>query len=114
MAQVSVTMKGNTLDAAQADRMSPGTSHQISMFFSLPLELRDIVYHELWRDTPQMNLMVFIKEATYFHRVVVCYGDCTALSANLPRSRSTKSLIYGLPQWLLSNKAFLDEGLNHE
>jgi hypothetical protein len=112
MAQVSVIMEGeDALDAAPADIMSPETAHRLPILFVLPREIRDMVYHELWRDASQMSLMVLIKEATSTHQLIIRYEDCATNPVNSSRSESKQSLNSGLPQWLLSNKAFLDEGL---
>ncbi|KAH6541013.1 hypothetical protein HBI56_039690 [Parastagonospora nodorum] len=113
MAQICVTMEGeDTLDATQADITSPETAHRLPVFFVLPRELRDMVYNELWKVSAPMTLMVLIKEATPTHHLVIRYEDCAAKPANSSRSELKQCLHSGLPQWLLSNKAFLDEGLN--
>ena len=70
-------------------------------FFDLPRELRDLVYHFLWYDYPDIATSYRDKQSR------VRYRPTTSPSAKqrIHRKRT------GLPAWLFINKAFLEEAI---
>ncbi|KAH3915960.1 hypothetical protein HBI56_039710 [Parastagonospora nodorum] len=84
-----------------ADMTISETSTELPLFFTIPQELRDIVYHELWKLTPRTDLNVIL--GGRLQHITIQYGCYEA-------SPSSKGQFSGLPQWLLSNNAFFDEG----
>lgn len=68
-------------------------------FFDLPRELRDIVYDELWKETPRLQVARGrINRGTF----EIHYGILPA---------SGVILRFGLPRWLLCDTKFLEEGM---
>jgi hypothetical protein len=65
-------------------------------FFILPQELRDLIYNELWKFTPCIQLTA---QGSQPSTLELKYGTCNYGSCP------------GLPQWLLVSKAVLQEGL---
>lgn len=81
-------------------------------FFDLPRELRDMVYHRLWQHSPYLDIdfdpyrLVFGPHDDYQDFRVLYDPSATYLwPAKWGSARS------GLPLWLLTNKAFLNEGV---
>ncbi|KAF2134321.1 hypothetical protein P153DRAFT_353483 [Dothidotthia symphoricarpi CBS 119687] len=76
--------------------MAEDTSVAIG-FFTLPRELRNAVYHQIWSHTSRLSIphQDRLYELTY----------TTRSSGPSPHQR-------GLPLWLLANKQFLTEGLD--
>jgi hypothetical protein len=66
-------------------------------FFTLPQELRDLIYNELWNFTPCLQLTA---QASWPSTLELKYGACNYGSCP------------GLPKWLLASKAVLREGLH--
>ncbi|KAH7072857.1 hypothetical protein BKA63DRAFT_554505 [Paraphoma chrysanthemicola] len=73
-----------------------------SHFFDLPPELRDMVYHWLWKSTPDIVLSVGRKSHTLRPS-----GNLTRLTYGVHKGAQSR----GLPVWLLTNKSILAEGL---
>jgi hypothetical protein len=73
----------------QAQRITPG-------FFTLPQELRDLIYDELWKFTPCIQLTA---QGSQPSTLELKYGACNYGSCP------------GLPPWLLASKAILQQGL---
>lgn len=68
-------------------------------FFDLPRELRDMVYDELWKVTPRLQVARgHINRGTF----EVHYGILPTFGV---------ALRYGLPKWLRCDKRFLEEGI---
>ncbi|KAF2441269.1 hypothetical protein P171DRAFT_93451 [Karstenula rhodostoma CBS 690.94] len=104
---------------AQEKRLS-----ELPKFFSLPPELRTQVYHELWKDTPQIN---YRRPEGWDHRdnagwrghpfcwlgspyMILVYGDYD----RNPIRYNVHNISWGptrLPMWLLASKQMLREGL---
>jgi hypothetical protein len=80
----------NTPTTRRKDRVP----RQVFRFMDLPQELRDMVYHELLRHSSSLILPQRSHE-----RIKVLYGK-------LPSYETI-----GLPNWLLTNKAILSQGL---
>ncbi|KAF1923965.1 uncharacterized protein M421DRAFT_425307 [Didymella exigua CBS 183.55] len=72
-----------------------------SRFESLPRELRDIVYHELWRFTPKVS-------AKYkgIDMQLLLRSNATDQASSRPASQALP-----LPVWLRTRKSILHEGL---
>lgn len=90
----------NSADTASISqsRLPPAASG----LYRLPQELRDQVFHELWKLAPVVLLNQ--KNADTSVPIILSYG-----------SRTTTSIysqnVYGLPKWLLASKAILNDGL---
>jgi len=85
-----------------ADMLISETSTELPLLFTLPQELLDIMYHELWKLTPRADLNVVLHGR--MQCITIQYG-CYEVST------SSDGQLSGLPLWLLSNKAFLNDGL---
>jgi hypothetical protein len=66
-------------------------------FLDLPQEIKDLVYHELWKLTPNIHLCVLHMPMLVPLRLMYNLED--------------GSPIFGLPKWLLASMDFLEEGL---
>jgi hypothetical protein len=75
---------------------------EVSFFLTLPQELRDMVYHELWKARPQISLQTTQKGR--LQAIKLQYGSC---ESNPPIKKGL-----GLPRWLLTNMVFLNERLD--
>ena len=68
----------------------------VSPFMSLPQELRDMIYHELWQEIPA---------------IIKCHKFGQDISVRYDGMRRPV-MVLGLPQWLLASKAILNEGMS--
>ncbi|KAF2645657.1 hypothetical protein P280DRAFT_503754 [Massarina eburnea CBS 473.64] len=71
-------------------------------FFELPMELRDMVYEEIWMSTPPIQLC----PKPFSHS-----EDSQYLKHHRTSRNFRGSMQQGLPKWLLTNKQILHEGL---
>ncbi|KAF2255350.1 hypothetical protein BU26DRAFT_154322 [Trematosphaeria pertusa] len=80
-----------------------------SPFFKLPLELRNMVYHELWQATPRIR--VDSNPSVRRDRTVayLIYDGASREEGGF--SWSSVRGGWTLPLWLRTSKAFLDEGV---
>jgi hypothetical protein len=91
-----------------------------SMLMRLPREIRDLVYRELWADSPPIHMsfpdiIVYPDHAQYISRKR-SISENSQLCRTLPLAQrhfypnfdSTPK--YGLPKWLLTSRAILAEG----
>ncbi|KAJ4344497.1 uncharacterized protein N0V89_012240 [Didymosphaeria variabile] len=103
-------------------------SNELPQFFSLPPELRTRVYHELWKNTPQVNYRQpdgweeryyggwrgFPDHWLESPYMILVYGDYDNNPIQQTRRGYEVDYIWGpasLPSWLLANKQMLCEGL---
>jgi hypothetical protein len=64
-------------------------------FMNLPQELRDMVYHELWQQTPSVRIE---RSDSNLNLIYLLYGHHWG------------GTTVGLPLWLLTSKAILEQG----
>lgn len=69
-------------------------------FFNMPQNIRDMVYHELWKHTPRLKFC----KSKHGGTVELCYDPRQAITLGYGSHTD------GLPGWLLINKAFLNQG----
>jgi hypothetical protein len=93
-----------------------------SMLLRLPRELRNIVYRELWADSPTIHIsspdiIVYPNHAQYISRKrsisensQLCSVLPSAEEYRYPNFDETPN--YGLPKWLLTGRTILSEGLD--
>jgi hypothetical protein len=98
----SAASKRPRLDMSIDQNPSPASGTKQTGYSDLPQELRDMVCDELWSHTAQMRFHITSGNSAYYY---VNYSP-----DKWPSEREWADHL-GLPLWLLTNKAFLSDGL---
>ncbi|OAL06640.1 hypothetical protein IQ06DRAFT_2203 [Phaeosphaeriaceae sp. SRC1lsM3a] len=109
-ASVTIAKLHSNVSSATASSVGNQTSNIVPSLHSLPRELRDLVYHQLWQNTPRLFLQTPFR---LLYRPLDRDSYCSF--NHMARSHDGRLIqvdTHGLPLWLLTSKAMLSEGLS--